>query len=485
MLRLMVLVVPLAGGFSSARATTVVSGHVTHPQGKTVAISYGLEPLSWRPLHRVVARLDAKGDFTVTLPGLTAPTEGEFAHGEETSRLFLTPGDHLRLTIDPTKFDETIRFTGTGANANNFLAQSYLRFDDDDKYLASPLSAVTMTTAMPAQMQARIAAFQKKRLAFLKTYAATHPLPAVFRAYARQHAAFEAADNLLTYPIIREFMKQQTPKGEAVPANLSAALPANYYAPLAALRPAQDSALAMSNGKLIAFLDSYAANKFEPNDSIPTGHELYARATRQFGEGPVRDLAVAKYLTNLLAEHDASQATPLLAAFRQLNRDSAYARAIRDTYQKNLKVSAGAPAPAFVAQDAAGKPVTLADFRGKVVYVDFWASWCGPCLAEMPASTVLKKQFEGKDVVFLYLSVDADVAAWKKALAKHPLASPNSVHARVPGHDFDGPVQAAYLINAIPRYYLIGRDGRILDGHAGRPSAGEATVAALNAALAK
>ena len=105
-----------------------------------------------------------------------------------------------------------------------------------------------------------------------------------------------------------------------------------------------------------------------------------------------------------------------------------------------------------------------------------------PCIAEAPAGVELKKQFEGRDVVFLYISVDRRVEDWQKSLASHPLTSSNSVHLRDVAGTPDA-VQGMYQANAIPDYWLIGRDGRIVQAHAPRPSDGTKTVAAIEAAL--
>jgi thiol-disulfide isomerase/thioredoxin len=126
--------------------------------------------------------------------------------------------------------------------------------------------------------------------------------------------------------------------------------------------------------------------------------------------------------------------------------------------------------------------VTLSSFRGKVVYLDFWYSHCVPCLAEAPAAALLKKQFLGRDVVFLYISIDENAALWQRTMAKHRLASPNSVHLL----DQEGWLAARpFHVGSYPSYWIIGRDGRIRQGDAPRPSAGATVVAALEQALAE
>ena len=69
----------------------------------------------------------------------------------------------------------------------------------------------------------------------------------------------------------------------------------------------------------------------------------------------------------------------------------------------------GELAPAFSLQNAAGKPVTVADYRGKILVLNFWASWCGPCVEELPSLNKLAERYRGKDVHILGVSVDEDL----------------------------------------------------------------------------
>ena len=109
----------------------------------------------------------------------------------------------------------------------------------------------------------------------------------------------------------------------------------------------------------------------------------------------------------------------------------------------------------------------LAAYKGKVVYVDFWASWCGPCRREFPFSKKLHENYNSDEVVFLYVSFDRQEDAWKKAVNKIKMKGvhfyPASEEARAVGQK--------YNISGIPRYMLVGKDGKIADANAPRPSA--------------
>jgi thiol-disulfide isomerase/thioredoxin len=109
----------------------------------------------------------------------------------------------------------------------------------------------------------------------------------------------------------------------------------------------------------------------------------------------------------------------------------------------------------------------LKNNRGRVLYIDFWASWCKPCLKEMPASKALIEKYKGK-IGFVYLSIDDDNDAWRAALKKYDLEKPFLAnHFRI-GPQSDAAI--LFDVNAIPRYLLIDKKGNFVDHNAKRPS---------------
>jgi peroxiredoxin len=118
-------------------------------------------------------------------------------------------------------------------------------------------------------------------------------------------------------------------------------------------------------------------------------------------------------------------------------------------------------APDFTLTDLSGKTVRLSDFKGKVVMLDFWATWCPPCRREIPDLIQLQNQYADKGFTVLGISLDDGGAATVKPFAQsigmnYPLVIGNSQ------------VTAAYgAIEAIPTTFLIGRDGMILKTYVG------------------
>ncbi|MDR1502084.1 MAG: TlpA family protein disulfide reductase [Prevotella sp.] len=144
---------------------------------------------------------------------------------------------------------------------------------------------------------------------------------------------------------------------------------------------------------------------------------------------------------------------------------------------------AGEEAIDFRFPDVTGKEFALSDFKGKVLYIDVWATWCGPCRKEFPAMKELEKQYHNnKDIVFVGVNVDIskDIQKWKDFLEKEQLPG-IQIFA---GDKANAELMKPYKISGIPRFILIGKDGKLVMADAPRPSSPE-IKAALDSALNK
>ncbi|PVX52581.1 thiol-disulfide isomerase/thioredoxin [Balneicella halophila] len=120
-------------------------------------------------------------------------------------------------------------------------------------------------------------------------------------------------------------------------------------------------------------------------------------------------------------------------------------------------------------KDLSGNQVTfqalLQKYKGKVIYVDFWASWCMPCREQMPKGKELHKKFKDKDIVFLYFALNDNEEAWTKACKKLEIEE-NSYFVI-------NPKTARFIadnkIKSIPRYFLFDKTGMLIDRNAPRP----------------
>ena len=136
--------------------------------------------------------------------------------------------------------------------------------------------------------------------------------------------------------------------------------------------------------------------------------------------------------------------------------------------QKKLEQAArllpGQPAPDFKMTDVDGNEKKLSDFRGKLIYIDLWATWCGPCIQESPAFTALSEKYP--DIEFLQISRDEQKEAWESYIAhkNSPLTQYNSV---------DMELAEGWQLFYIPRFILVDKEQKIIDAYAPRPSSTE------------
>lgn len=134
------------------------------------------------------------------------------------------------------------------------------------------------------------------------------------------------------------------------------------------------------------------------------------------------------------------------------------ARAEQKAREERMKI--GNPAPAFTCQNPKGKNLSPAKYKGKVLVLDFWASWCGPCRQEIPNMKKYYEEFKGQDVEFLSVSIDAKEDAWRKALKEENMAWPQ-------GWVKDGgkEVMDLYQFGGIPFILVIDKDGNLYKKH--------------------
>lgn len=148
-------------------------------------------------------------------------------------------------------------------------------------------------------------------------------------------------------------------------------------------------------------------------------------------------------------------------ALAQENKDEVLRERLQ-RYLDNIELARARMAPPFSLVTLDGKNVSLDELAGKVVLIDFWATWCGPCREALPHIRDIAQKFQDQPLVVLSISLDKDEAKWKDFVAKNKMT-----WLQYRDEGFDGKIATEFGVNAIPATFTIDADGVLQDQHVG------------------
>ncbi len=439
-----------------------MAGQITNPSSDSAWVR--IEPEIGRDFTSFGARLDDNNSFVIHFD-IDEPLPVTFYDGKETSQMFVQPGDSIYLTLDTKEFDETIKYSGTGADRNNYLAQKYLKFDDGSEYSIWDM----IDSLSPAQYKTLIDKKRTSREQMVKDYTSGHNESSDFKSFEETNIDFEYAFDLFMYirgnrdyksgydtinvpvsfyELFGSFADYNNPYTKSKSYNIYY----NFYYPQYLTIVNSD----MLKGKEGAERDSiilaiYKANLdgFEKERAIT--NYFYGKISRynidyfeenkDFFDENVTNKKLREYVYN---EYDKVK--------KQLSQDMPEGAKLVNLERKEYSK--------LTFTDVIGK------YKGKVIYLDFWASWCGPCKGEMPSSLEMQDYFKGKDVAFVYFSSDKDSVAWEQMIK---ILQISGDHYRVNKKIYKE-YNKLYNVRYIPRYMIIDKNGKTVDDKAKRPS---------------
>lgn len=184
--------------------------------------------------------------------------------------------------------------------------------------------------------------------------------------------------------------------------------------------------------------------------------ELYSRNfVKEYSSSPV---AVYVYLMNFLEQAQVEELDSMLKIFEPI-KQSDLVIAIKERADVIRPFAKGSPAPDFTLNDTKGAPFSLSSLKGKYVLIDFWASWCQPCMMEMPNVMELYKNYKGKGFEIVGVSLDHEKDAWQKTTQIPGL---DWIHVWDMVNDSLGHVARKYGVTSIPHNVLLDKEGKII-----------------------
>ena len=444
----------------STRVTATLANASEH---RSIFGQYAQTPIYHKPVT-VEAPLDEKGCLAVELPFTEAKVLSVGPQREV--KLFLEPGDQLHIDADLLNLPQSLRFSGRGAANNQFLAALRARFPD---YLSINYKDLEVDAFRKMIDQRRL-----EMTRFLDEGCSQYQLTPAFIAYYRAEITYEWAEDLVAYP--RSYERQNGRENEAIPDD--------YFDALEQVELVDETAIGTSHYR--TFLSRNFFRLWQEWHNHPDTKQMTTEKRRDQLETYVpynqaKRTLRGKVLYFFLAGEIVMDFQYGLfnigeqrwAEFLQDNPYPEYTEVVEEVVREASKIKPGQPAPDFTLDDLQGQSVSLSDFKGQAVFLDFWASWCGPCIEAVPHLEELKQQTRDQKVVFLNISLDpAD--EWHQAVDEHGLTG---VHVHAPGGR-QSAVAQLYQVSGIPSYFLVGPDGR-MDGHVSHVSDVEEVVSRI------
>lgn len=192
-------------------------------------------------------------------------------------------------------------------------------------------------------------------------------------------------------------------------------------------------------------------------------------AQQRITNAHIRDYYTYNLTGSLLkSSKDSTLKDSLYHVFMSHATNPAYRKEVETVYRNNHLFGNNMPAPDFTYTCATGGNVSLKSLRGKYVYIDVWATWCGPCKKEIPFLTKLEEEYGNRNIHFVSLSVDvpADKDKWLDYVKTNHLKGIQVIA----GNAFESDFIKKFNINSIPRFILLAPDGTIIRSDALRPS---------------
>ncbi|MEM9022900.1 MAG: TlpA disulfide reductase family protein [Bacteroidota bacterium] len=410
------------------------------------------------------AELSEQGDFALQFE-VEEPGYYRFKY-KEYATLYLNGGDSLHMTLDMAEFDESLTFSGRGAGPSQYIIARLL--------LEEGMSS-NLRELLALEVEEFITKTDSTRLAYdqhLEQYTKDYPnLDADFLFMEQARNVYDWAYNRQLYPQYHARFAQKE----------SYEAPADYFTFAEELNLEDERYLKLGsyNKYVTALVEKAAQDKYADNEEFQAQdhwqlHAQFEMVPTVVTNQTIREKFLFDMLHNQIRYQGIENLQALVDAYHAQSQDAENKATIDKVYGEWQALVAGNEAPDFEAVDTEGNAVKLSDLRGKYVYIDAWATWCGPCKAEIPHLEKLQEEFTGKNITFVSVSIDDTKEPWDEWMAEKEMGG---TQLFVDGA-WKSPFARAYLIRSIPRFLLIDPQGKIIDSNAERPSGDIAKVLA-------
>lgn len=419
----------------------ILSGKIENPNSDTLSILNQNQDL----LKVIRLKKDSTFRDTLNLP------EGFYSlsDGNENTKIYLKPKFDLNLYINTKEFDESIFYKGIGSNENNYLAEKYLLEESFGKlnyygYYAklSEKDFLKLTDSL-----------YNVQVNLLNNY---NNLDKDFVFIESKSLEYRKLDKYSSFEGMKRF----------VTGDKDFKVSENYPNPFTNVDLSNEKLLISPN--YLFYIQSYLRkisneNINKDDKNVDYTLEYVKTIKKEVKNHKIKEellYSVGKWDLNYTNKLDSvyNEIAPLLTDQKGLNE-------VTEKYEKLKKVEKGAISPIFELKDINGNIVSLKQLKGKLVYIDIWATWCLPCIKEIPSLKKMEEHFKGKDIQFVSICKNDSKERWEKMVKEKKLGG---IQLFAPNENIS--FFNDYSIQGIPRFILIDKDGKIIDANAKRPS---------------
>lgn len=421
------------------KSILVFSVKIENPNGDSLFIE---DPFNGKPIRAFYLENGELIKDTINIP------MGYYRidDGTETILCFLKPNFDLHLTLNTKEFDKSIVYSGTGENENNYLAEKHLlekSFQNLNYYgYFASLEEKEFIILADSIYNTEVELFNKHKNSFDQD----------FSKLEFEHIKIRYLTKLANYEAMKCFVTD----------NKEFSVSKDFPKPYNNIQLDNESLLLVPGyiDFVVMYIQELSSIIFEQDKSISYFNLLVDLIDSELQNNKIKEEAA--YFVGQYTFHLADDKEYCYGKLKEMISNPEYLKPMEETYSKTKKRIIS---PTFELYDIDSNLVKLEDFKGKLVYIDIWATWCSPCIKEIPDLDNLQTEFKDKDIVFISICQNDDQKIWKTTVLTEKL---QGIHLFV--HEKDNKFLTDYQITGIPRFILIDENGFIIDSDALRPS---------------
>ncbi len=396
-------------------------------------------------------KLDSVGRFELE-KSYSTPTYSKLYFGRNIISLYLKNNSNLSITTSKSDFGKDAKFAGEGYKENQLL--------NDKTKLSSELKYYPDIFKLnPQDFVAKSDSVKQLFLELSNEYSKNENIDSSFLSTFNVDARYE---QLVLYSIYSPYHKYFT-KEDASLSEKNMEEMKSATVDIESYENSEKYIEFMSN----SLKDTYSKENTSTEETQNFNLPKYLRwVNSELNSTNAKNSIFYNAVKYAITYASESERDDIYSTFSELNTDTIFRKNIDKVYASFEQLRKGKSAPRWTYPDIDGKEYSLDDLRGKFIYIDVWATWCGPCKSEIPELAKLTKEYKNKDIVFVSVSIDSNKKAWDKML-KEEKFDWIQIHAE---KAWKAKIVTENGIRGIPRFMMIDKEGNIIDVNAPQPS---------------